>query len=171
MDLWLSSPEVGSAIHTILARGRTTDSAGDEIIIDDYEVEDVINRLSIDRLATSGKGGVPRPSINMYISGLNCSDAQFKALKNAIGYVTYDLNLHGSREYGPGWLCGSCHSLDHPTGLCGYLSIEHDIPLLNPIIPALPKAQRPPRTKSGPDAHGSTPRGRGGKLGGNAGGR
>ena len=104
IDLWLNSPEVGSAICTILARGRTTDSAGDEIIIDNYEVKDMINHLSIDWLATSGKGGVPRPSINMYISSLNCSDAQFKALKNAIGYVTYDLNLHRSGEYGPGWL-------------------------------------------------------------------
>jgi hypothetical protein len=171
IDLWLNSPEVGSAIRTILARGRTIDSAGDEIILDNYEVEDVINRLRIYRLATSGKGRVPRPSINMYITGLNCSDAHFKRLKNAIGNIIYDLNLHRSGEYGPGWLCGSCHSLDHPTGLCHYLSIEHDIPLSNPIIPALPKAQQPPRTKSGPSAHGGTPRGRGGKNGGNVGGR
>jgi hypothetical protein len=169
--LWSNSPEVGAAIRTILARGHTTDNAGDAIIIDDYEVGETIDNLYINRLATSGKGRVPRPSINMYLPGLNCSDAHFKALKSAVGNVTYDLNLHGSGEYGPGWLCGSCHSLDHPTGLCHYLSIEHDTPLANPIIPALPKAQQPARVRSGLNTRGGNPRGRGGKNGGSAGGR
>jgi hypothetical protein len=131
----------------------------------------VINNLNIIRLATSGKGRVPCPSINMYIPGLDCLDAHFKTLKSTIGNVTYDLNLHGSGEYGPGWLCGSCHSLDHPMGLCYYLSIEHDIPLSNPIIPALPKAQQPARVRSGLNTCGGNPRGRGGTNGGNARGR
>jgi hypothetical protein len=62
-------------------------------------------------------------------------------------------------------LCGQCHSSDHPTGLCSFNDIENDIPLSSPIVPTLPKAQRPPRTRSAENPRGAPPRGRGGRGG------
>jgi hypothetical protein len=165
IGLWLTNAGVTNAIRNIISRGKSIDDAGDQIVVDDNEVEETLHHLHVDHLNTLIRGRLPRPSLNLYISDLNCTHAQFKALKEAISNVVYDLNLHGCGDYGPGWLCGQCHSLDHPTGLCYFNDIENDIPLSSLIVPTLPKAQQPPRIRSAENPRGAPPRSRGGRGG------
>jgi len=160
ISLWLTN-----AIRDIISKGRSIDAAGDQIVVDDSEVEETLYRLRVDRLNTLGKGRLPHPSLNLYINDLNCTHTQFKALKEAIGNVIYDLNLHGCGDYGAGWMCGQCHSSDHPTGLCYFNNIANDIPLSSPIVPTLPKAQQPLRIRTTGTPHGTPSRGRGGRGG------
>jgi hypothetical protein len=167
--LWLTNTDVTNAVRNIISRGRSVDDAGDQIVVGNDEVEETLRSLRVDRLNTLGKGRLPRPSLNLYMNDLTCTHTQFKALKEAIGGVVYDLNLHGCGDYGPGWLCGQCHSSDHPTGLCFFNDIENDIPLSSPIVPALPKSQQPPRFKSASNPRGTPTRGRGGRGGSTAG--
>ncbi|KIM81885.1 hypothetical protein PILCRDRAFT_8532 [Piloderma croceum F 1598] len=165
ISLWLTDADITNAIRNIISRGRSVDDAGDQIVVDDNEVEEALRHLQVIRLNTLSKGKLPRPSLNLYINNLNYTHTQFKALKEAVSNVIYDLNLHGCGDYGPGWLCGQCHSSDHPTGLCYFNDIENDVPLSSPIVPALPKAQQPPRTRSAENSRGAPPRGRGGRGG------
>jgi hypothetical protein len=167
ISLWLTDAGVTNAMRDIISRGRSVDPAGDQIVVDDNEVGEALYRLRVDRLNTLGKGRLPRPSLNLYINDLECTHTQFKALKEAISNVVYDLNLHGCGNYGHGWLCGQCHSSDHPTGLCYFNDIEDDIPLSAPIVPALPRAQQPPRIRFAGSTRGTAPRGQGGRGVGN----
>jgi hypothetical protein len=146
--LWLTDANVTNAVQDVMSRGRSVDDAGDQIVVDDGEVEETLHRLNVEHLNTLGKGRLPHPSLNLYIDGLMCTHTQFKALKEVIGNIVYDLNLHGCGDYGLGWLCGQCHLANHPTGLCPFNDIENDIPLSSPIVPVLPKAQQPPRIRS-----------------------
>jgi hypothetical protein len=163
--LWLTDANVTNAVQDIISKGRSIDAAGDQIVVDNSEVEDTLNRLNVECLNTLGKGRLPRPSLNLYVDGLTCTHTQFKALKEAIGNIVYDLNLHGCGDYGPGWLCGQCHSSNHPTGLCSFNDIENDIPLSSPIVLVLPKAQQPLQIRSTGTPRGTPSRGRGGRGG------
>jgi hypothetical protein len=159
IGLWLTNTNVTNAVCDFISKGRSIDAAGDLIVIDDDKVREILNHLQMACFNTLSKGRLPHPSLNLYISDLKWTHAQFKALKEAISNVVYNLYLHGCGNYGHSWPCGQCHSPDHPTSLCYFNDIENDIPLTVPIVPTLSKAQQPPRIKAVRSTHDTTLRG------------
>jgi hypothetical protein len=163
---------VADALRDIIAGGETVDNAGDEIIVYPEEIDAVLDRLQVERVDIMREGGIPQPSVNIYLPGAEYSDKQWADLRYAASRTSYAHPLFGIGKYYKGWTCGKCHGITHPTGLCPFLNIEDDIPLTEPIVPPHTRTRNQTQNKRGgtPRGDSGTRRGRG-KFGNYNGGR
>ena len=160
--------EVAATIRTIISKGQTVDSAGDEIIVGQQEVDEVVENLYVERVDLAKGHNIPQPSINLYLMNTNYNDEEWKLLRKAASKTAYVHDLHGVGRYFPGWICALCHSVSHPTGMCPYLRIEDDVPLSDPVVQPHTKARQHANDKRGdttrgqshPGSRGSRGRGR-----------
>ncbi|KIM85046.1 hypothetical protein PILCRDRAFT_87337 [Piloderma croceum F 1598] len=124
--------EMATAIRTIVSKGQITDQAGDEVIVGQEEVDEIINKLYVERVDLAKGPNIPQPSINLYLMGVDYTDDEWRILRKAASKTIYF----------PGWICALCHSVTHPTGMCPYLQIEDDVPMSDPIIQPHAKARQ-----------------------------
>lgn len=126
--------EMATAICTIVSKGQITDQAGDEVIVGQEEVDEIINKLYIERVDLAKGPNIPQPSINLYLMDVDYTDDEWRILRKAASKTMYVHDLHVVGRYFPGWICTLCHGVTHPTGMCPYLQIEDDVPMSDPII-------------------------------------
>jgi hypothetical protein len=160
--------EMASAIRTILAKGQTVERAGDEIIIGQEEVDEVIEKVYVERIDLAKGPNIPQPSVNLYIMDTDYNDDEWKLLRRAASRTTYTHDLHGVGRYFPGWTCALCHGVTHPTGMCPYLQIEDDVPMSDPVVQLHARTRQNTGDRRGGSTRGQSPatrrgtRGRGG---------
>jgi hypothetical protein len=161
--------EMAGAIRTVLAKGQTVDGAGDDIIIGQEEVDEIINKLYVERIDLAKGPNIPQPSVNLYILDTDFNDDEWKLLRKAANKTTYVHDLHGVGRYFSGWTCALCHGVTHPTGMCPYLQIEDDVPMSDPVVQPYTKARQNAGNRRGGSARGAnntTGRGTRGRGGG-----
>ena len=82
--------------------------------------------MRVKLLPIKESGNIFAPRFNIYANGsLILQEAVWKRLRNYLaGRVYTSLLLDtGTTEVAP-YLCGICHSVDHPRGLCPFPNIE-----------------------------------------------
>jgi hypothetical protein len=161
--------EMVGAIHTVLAKGQTVDGAGDDIIIGQEEVDEIINKLYVERIDLAKGPNILQPSINLYILDTDFNNNEWKLLCKAANKTMYVHDLHGVGRYFSGWTCALCHGVTHPTGMCPYLQIEDDVPMSDPVFQPYTKACQNTGNRRGGNARGAnntTGRGTRGRGGG-----
>jgi hypothetical protein len=163
--------EVANAMCDLISGGKTVDDAGDEIIVYPEEIDFVLNKLHIERVDIIKEGGIAQPSVNMYLLKAQYSDKQWDDLRQAASKTSYAHPLFGIGRYYKGWICGRCHGVTHPTGLCPFLSLEDDVPMTDPIIPPHVRTQNQTQNKGNTSRGNSGMRRGRGRFGGYNGGR
>jgi hypothetical protein len=129
--------EMATAIRNIVSKGQAVDQAGDDIIIDQDEVNEVVERVDL------AKGpNIPQPSVNLYLMNVNYTDDEWNLLHKAASKTAYVHDLHGVGRYFSRWTCALCHGVTHPTGMCPYLQVEDDVPMSDPVIQPYAKARQ-----------------------------
>ena len=146
--------EMAAAIRNIMSKGQTIDQAGDDIIIDQDEVDGIVDKLYVERVDLAKGPNIPQPSINLYLLNVDYSDDEWNLLRKAASKTAYVHDLHGVGRYFPGWTCALCHGVTHPTGMCPYLQIEDDVPMTDPVVQPYAKARQQASGRRG-----GTPRG------------
>ena len=146
--------EMAAAIRNIMSKGQAVDQAGDDIIIDQDEVDGIVDKLYIERVDLAKGPNIPQPSINLYLLNVDYSDDEWNLLRKAASKTAYVHDLHGVGRYFPGWTCALCHGVTHPTGMCPYLQIEDDVPMTDPVVQPYAKARQQASGRRG-----GTPRG------------
>lgn len=160
--------EMAAAIRAIISRDQAVDMAGDEVIVGQEEVNEVIDKLHVERVDLAKGQNIPQPSINLYLMDANYTDEEWRLLRKAASKTVYVHDLHGVGRYFSGWTCALCHGVTHPTGMCPYLQVEDDIPMSDPIVPPHAKARQFTSDRRGSSTRGHNPsnnrgsRGRGG---------
>jgi hypothetical protein len=127
--------EMAAMIRTIISWGQSVDMAGDEVIVGQEEVDEIINKLHAERVDLAKGPNIPQPSINLYLKDIDYTNDEWKLLCKATSKTAYVHDLHGVGRYFSGWTCALCHGVTHPTGMCPYLQVKDGIPMLDPIIP------------------------------------
>jgi hypothetical protein len=161
--------EMAGAIRTVLAKGQTVDRAGDNIIIGQEEVDEIINKLYVERIDLAKGPNIPQPSVNLYILDMDFNNDEWKLLHKAANKTTYVHDLHSVGRYFSRWTCALCHGVTHPTRMCPYLQIKDDVPMSDPIVQPYTKACQNTGNRRGGNAHGAnntTGRGTQGRGGG-----
>lgn len=147
------------------------DSMGNKDL-DSSEVEEILKTVVFHRVEAKAYGGVDASSLNIYISLDSPTAQQWNALVDAVSRVQYNSNIHGYGRHGPGWTCIQCRGIDHPAGMCPYLT---EVPNWREItglaINTLDEWEAhtfpdaPPRAYGPKSRGGSNRRGRGGHSG------
>jgi len=164
--------EVADVIRDLISGGKVVDEAGDDVIVYPDEIEMVLNKLYIERIDIMKEGGIPQPSVNIYLRGMDYDDKQWDDIRRAASRTSYAHPLFGVGKYYRSWTCGRCHGVTHPTGLCPFLNLEDDVPMTDPVIPPHTKVRHQAQNKRGGPPRGDTSMRRGrGKFGGYNGGR
>ena len=91
---------------------------GDDIIVYPDEIDAILDKLHIERINIMKEGGIVQPSVNMYLLDVNYDDKQWDELHRAAGKMSFTHPLFSIGKYYKGWICGKCHGITHPTGLC-----------------------------------------------------
>jgi len=146
---------MAAAIRTIRSKGQAMDAAGDEVIVGQEEVDEIIDKLHIERIDLAKGQNIPQPSVNLYLMDADYNDDEWRLLRKAASKTMYVHDLHGVGRYFPGWTCALCHGVTHPTGMCPYLQIEDDIPMSDPIVPPHAKARQYTNDGKGGSARGN----------------
>ncbi|KIM79696.1 hypothetical protein PILCRDRAFT_90044 [Piloderma croceum F 1598] len=149
--------EMAAAIHTIISKGQAIDTVGDKVIVGQEEVNEIIDKLYIERIDLAKGQNIPQPSINLYLMDTDYNNDECKLLHKATSKTTYIHDLHGVGRYFLGWTCALCHEVTHPTSMCPYLQIEDDIPLSDPIISPHAKARQFTNDRRGGSTHRHNP--------------
>jgi hypothetical protein len=163
---------VADTLQEFISGGKTIDDAGDKIIVYPEEIDNILDRLYVERIDIMKEGGIAQPSVNIYLHDVEYDDKQWDELRRAANRTSYAHPLFGIGKYYKSWTCGKCHGVTHPTGLCPFLSLEDDVPMTDPVIPPHTRARNQAQNKreSQPRGDTGTRRGRG-KFRGYNGGR
>lgn len=108
---------------------------GDVPIIDQQQVDNLINDITVSRVPILDSPTVPNTHINVYLHGHRFNNEQWFRLKERIRRADHKFRYHSKGKYMPGWTCFGCHGIDHPKGLCPFDALEIDVPLTNPTVP------------------------------------
>lgn len=78
----------------------------------------------------------------MYLQTGITTTTEWLRLKAAIETTKYPMSFYGQGVYFAKWYCGICRGIDHPQGMCPFLSIPQDIPITEPAVPRIPKIKK-----------------------------
>ena len=146
--------EMAATICNIMFKGQAIDQAGNNIIIDQDEVDRVVDKLCVERVDLAKGPNIPQPLINLYLLDVDYTNDEWNLLHKAASKTAYVHDLHGVGRYFPAWTCALYHGVTHPTGMCPYLQIEDDVPMTDPIVQPYTKAHQKASGRRG-----GTPRG------------
>lgn len=137
---WRNGP-VGEVLDSILQPIRR-DNNGDLIFGEGGLVEKAINSLTLSRLDVKETGAVDKPALRLYIETGITGVEDWLRVKAAVESTKYEMSFLGCGIYKAVWYCDTCRGIDHPTGMCPYLSIPHDIPLTEFAVPRAAKTKK-----------------------------
>lgn len=137
---WRNGP-VGEVLDSILQPIRR-DNNGDLIFGEGGLVEKAINSLTLSRLDVKETGAVDKPALRLYIETGITGVEDWLRVKAAVESTKYEMSFLGCGIYKAAWYCDTCRGIDHPTGMCPYLSIPHDIPLTEFAVPRAAKTKK-----------------------------
>lgn len=116
-----------SPAEDVIMAGAHTEESNIEDIND---AESILDTITLYRVENKSQHGVDATALNIYIEMQDPTAEQWNSLKQAIGKVEYGTDFNGYGEFSKGWTCVQCRAIDHPAGLCPFVT---DVPEWNEI--------------------------------------
>lgn len=103
-----------------------TGTNNEEPSIEDInDVETILDSVTLYRIENKSSGGIEATALNLYIDIPEPSPEQWNELTQAAGKAEYSTSFNGYGKWSKGWTCVQCRGIDHPAGLCPFIT---DVP-------------------------------------------